>query len=198
MFGEKAIELIKELDRCSGTLTPYNNDLVSEVQNEIKHLVECNKDDASLDESGATGTLSGTLIPTIKCRHSAIRRDIRCLLAYHYNRLRCLRKMKWEFGGLLPSDIKENMSHLEVEWISKYSSNLGKYMRSVGDEGINLTLNLKPPKSLYVEVRCLSDYGRLELNNGHILLLKKNTRHFLPRSEAEELIRQGVLEHIVN
>lgn len=148
-----------------------------------------------MDESRLSGNLS--LVPTIKCRHSAIRRDIRCLLSYHYNRLRCLRNMKWEFGGLLPSDIKENMSHSEVEWMNKYSNMLAKYMRSVGDEGVNLTLNLKPPKSLYVEVRCLVDYGRLELNNGAILLLKKNSRHFLPRAESEELIRQGVLEHIV-
>jgi GINS complex subunit 1 len=50
---------------------------------------------------------------------------------------------------------------------------------------------------VYIEVRCLVDYGQLELNDGSILLLKKSSRHYLPRNECEELIRQGVLEHVV-
>ncbi|KAK9883613.1 hypothetical protein WA026_001786 [Henosepilachna vigintioctopunctata] len=197
MFGEKAVELIKELDRCPTSLPPYNTDLVSEVNNEMRHLIESNQDDARSEEENRS--LSGeSLLPTIKCRHSAVIRNIRCLLAYHYNRLRVLRTMRWQFGGVLPSDIKQNLSHLEVEWLTKYSNSLAQYMRSVGEEGINLATNLKPPKSLYIEVRCLVNYGKFELNNGIVLLLKKNSRHFLPRSECEELIRQGVLEHLVS
>ncbi|KAL3274529.1 hypothetical protein HHI36_015911 [Cryptolaemus montrouzieri] len=193
----KALELIKELDRCTGTLPPYNSDLVSEVNNEIKHLIESNLEDARLDEENrSSGDVS--LLPTIICRHSAIARNFRCLLAYHYNRLRCIRTMRWEFGGILPPDIKENLSQLELEWFSKYSNSLAQYMRSVGEEGINLTVNLKPPKSVHIEVRCLVDYGKYEMNNGTIVFLKKNTRHFLPRLECEELIRQGVFEHVVS
>jgi GINS complex subunit 1 len=52
------------------------------------------------------------------------------------------------------------------------------------------------PKSLYVEVRCVQDYGQLETEDGSIILLKKNTQHFLPRAQCEQLIRQGILEHV--
>jgi GINS complex subunit 1 len=136
-------------------------------------------------------------IPTVKIRHAAIKRNLRCLLAYHYNRIKCLKAMRWQFGSILPPDVKVNLSQSEIEWFSKYSNSLVQYMRTIGEGGINLAVDLKPPKSVYIEVRCLVDYGQLELNDGSILLLKKSSRHYLPRNECEELIRQGVLEHVV-
>lgn len=106
--------------------------------------------------------------------------------------------MRWEFGSILPADIKANLSTAETNWFSKYSSILARYMRSVGEDGgVNLAVDLHPPKALYIEVQCLVDYGRYELSDGSVLLLKKNSRHFLPRVECEELIRQGVFQHIV-
>lgn len=39
------------------------------------------------------------------------------------------------------------------------------------------------------------DFGKLELEDGHVILLKKNTYHLLPRAICESLIRQGILEH---
>lgn len=133
----------------------------------------------------------------MRVRHAAIQRNLRCLLAYHYNRVRCLRTMRWEFGSILPADIKANLCTSETTWFSKYSSSLAKYMRSIGDSGVNLAVDLKPPKSIYIDVRCLMDYGKFELSDGSVLLLKKNSQHYLPRSECEELIRQGVFQHII-
>ena len=107
--------------------------------------------------------------------------------------------MRWEFGGTLPQEIKANMSQAESWWFAKYSGVLGRYMRSLGEDGgLNLAVDLKPPKALYIEVRCLMDFGRFELNDGSVLLLKKGGQHFLPRNECEELIRRGVFEHIIN
>lgn len=75
---------------------------------------------------------------------------------------------------------------------------LARYMRSIGEDGgVNLAMDLSPPKALYIEVKCLLDYGKYELSDGSVLLLQKNGRHFLPRVECEELIRQGVFQHIV-
>lgn len=133
----------------------------------------------------------------MKIRHAAVKRNIRCLMAYHYNRIRCLRTMRWEFGSILPADIKSNLNASEIEWFSKYSRTLAGYMRSIGEDGVNLAMDLKPPKALYIEVRCLVDYGKFELNDGSVILLKKDSRHYLPRSECEELIRQGIFQHIV-
>ena len=71
-------------------------------------------------------------------------------------------------------------------------------MRSVGVDGVDLMTDQTPPKSLYIEVRCLQDYGQLEMDDGTTILLKKNTQLFLPRTQCEHLIRQGILEHIVS
>lgn len=111
--------------------------------------------------------------------------------------MRTLRTMRWEFGSVLPQDIKTNLSSDEIEWFTKYSRNFAKYMTSIGEHGLNLCLDLRPPKSLYIEVKCLMDYGKFELSDGTVLLLKKDSRHYLPRSECEELITQGVFQHIV-
>lgn len=105
--------------------------------------------------------------------------------------------MRWDFGSILPAEIKSNLSAAEVDWFSTYSRNIAAYMRSIGDEGVNLAADLRPPKTLYIEVRCLTDYGRFELNDGSVILLKKDSRHYLPRNECEELIRQGVFQHII-
>lgn len=107
--------------------------------------------------------------------------------------------MRWEFGSTLPVEIKGNLSPAESNWSVKYSNMLAKYMRSLGEDGgVNLTVDMTPPKALYIEVRCTVDYGQFELSDGSVLLLKKNGRHYLPRNECEELIRQGIFEHIVN
>ncbi|KAK5645273.1 hypothetical protein RI129_006573 [Pyrocoelia pectoralis] len=199
MFGENACSLIRELDRNRGSLPPYNNEILGEVEKEICHLIQQNEaDDFEAHEDSRVGE-AVDYTATIRTRHAIIQRNLRCLLAYHYNRLRCLRTMRWEFGSILPPDIKANLSHSETNWFSKYSSMLATYMRSIGDDGgVNLTIDLNPPKALYIEVKCLVDYGQYELSDGSLVLLKESNRYFLPRAECEDLIRQGVFQHIVN
>ncbi|XP_072583501.1 DNA replication complex GINS protein PSF1 isoform X6 [Vulpes vulpes] len=86
-----------------------------------------------------------------------------------------------------------------VEWFNHYKKSLATYMRSLGgDEGLDITQDMKPPKSLYIEVRCLKDYGEFEVDDGTSVLLKKNSQHFLPRWKCEQLVRQGVLEHVLS
>lgn len=127
-------------------------------------------------------------------------RNKRCLLAYLYSRMGKIKTLRWEFGSALPPDVRELLSDSEYEWFSKYSTNLAAYMRSLGRDigysGIDLTENLRPPKSLYVEVLCLTDYGKLELEDGDVVLLKKHSRHFLPTSECQTLIHRGILKQI--
>ncbi|KAJ8941307.1 hypothetical protein NQ318_017847 [Aromia moschata] len=188
MFGEKGYALVKELSRYEDSLPPYNTDLVNEVSNEIKLLIDQNKEDAQMTTDEGSGAPS--MVSTIRIRHAAVKRNLRCLMAYHYNRIRCLRTMRWEFGSILPVDIRANLSSAESE---PWQLICGQSVTG----GVNLAVDLKPPKALYIEVRCLADYGNLELNDGSVILLKKDSRHYLPRNECEELIRQGVLRHIV-
>ncbi|XP_048738018.1 DNA replication complex GINS protein PSF1-like isoform X1 [Ostrea edulis] len=195
MLAEKALELLRELQRTlDGSLPPYNEDAIRLILEEMKALFEQNQKDVSATVAGENGLFSG-----VQLRHSALERNKRCLLAYLYNRLEHMKKMRWEFGSVLPPEVKFNMCEPEIQWFSKYNKMLANYMRSIGGEGgLDLTQDLKPPKTLYIEVRCLMDHGEFETQDGNILLLKKNSQHFMLRSECEHLIRQGILEHIVH
>jgi len=197
MFGDKALELIKELQRTKhATLPPFNEDGLRQVLDEMLALFEQNQKEVS---DAISGDHQQHLFAGIQLRHAALERNKRCILAYLFNRLEHVRKMRWQFGSVLPQEIKYNLSDQEVQWFNKYNKSLAKYMRSIGDQGgLDLTQDMKPPKTLYIEVRCLVDHGEFETQDGNIVLLKKNTQHFLVRSECEHLIRQGILEHIVH
>lgn len=190
MFGEKALELIKELKRSSdGGLPPYNEDCVRQVLDEMTALFEQNRTDVNAAVAGQSGRIAG-----VQLRHASLERNKRCLLAYIYNRMEKIKDMRWDFGSVLPDEVKHNLSEEELGWFAMYNKNLATYMRSVG---MDLTQDAKPPKSLYIEVRALVDYGEFETEDGSVVLLKKNSQHLLQRSHCEHLIRQGILEHIL-
>lgn len=57
---------------------------------------------------------------------------------------------------LLHPDIKSNLCEAEQKFFAKYNRDLATYMRSIGDgAGVDLMSGVVPPKSLYIEVRCL-------------------------------------------
>ncbi|KAI8125305.1 hypothetical protein FF38_05312 [Lucilia cuprina] len=194
MFADKAFELVKELERSSQTIPAFDDDGVRQVLEEIKAIFEENCAQA------ANYSTSGdrTLWPLLNFRHAALQRNKRCLLTYLHQRLQRIKALRWEFGPIVPSDIKVNLCEPEVTFFNKYSKSLASYMRSIGDgQGIDLTGDLRPPKSLYIEVRCVEDFGKFELEDGEVIYLKKNSQHYLPRSQVETLVRQGILQHIV-
>lgn len=115
-----------------------------------------------------------------------------------HNRLQRIRKIRWELGSILPPEVKVNLSKNELEWFTKYSKMLALYMSTIGDNiGLNITQDVKPPQSFYIEVKSNVDYGRFELHSGDIVILKKNGVYHLQRSQCEVLVRQGILEHII-
>ena len=69
---------------------------------------------------------------------------------------------------------------------------------SLPSVGTDLTSDMTPPKSLYIEVRCLQDHGELETPDGDVVLLKQGTQHHLPRDLCEQLVMQGILEHVTD
>ncbi|KAM3606598.1 uncharacterized protein V6R79_019374 [Siganus canaliculatus] len=198
MFCEKATELIRELHRVSdGQLPAFNEDGLRQVLQEMEALYQQNQ--ADVNEAKVDGRAE--LIPSIKLRHCCLLRNQRCVAAYLYDRLLRIRALRWEYGSVLPANVRFHMCAEEVQWFSQYKKSLAAFMRSVGGgdgEGLDVTQDMKPPKSLYVEVRCLKDHGEFEIDDGTVVLLKKNSQHFLPRWKCEQLIRQGVLEHVVS
>ncbi|KAH8303825.1 hypothetical protein KR018_008575 [Drosophila ironensis] len=193
LFGDKAFELLKELQRSSQTIPAFDDDGVRQVLEEIKAIFEENVAQAST--YSASGDRS--LWPLLNFRHAALQRNKRCLLAYLYERSRRIKALRWEFGPIVPADIKQALCEPEIQFFNNYSKSLAAYMCSAGQgQGLDLTNNLRPPKSLYIEVRCLEDYGKFELEDGEVITLKKNSQHYLPRAQVESLVRQGILQHI--
>jgi GINS complex subunit 1 len=45
-------------------------------------------------------------------------------------RARRIQKLRWEVGGVIPEDIKKNMSKTEIDFFCRYDKLLGTYMRS--------------------------------------------------------------------
>ncbi|KAK3882348.1 hypothetical protein Pcinc_013256 [Petrolisthes cinctipes] len=193
MLSEKALELIKELDRSKdGKLPAFNEDIIRKVLEEMNTLFQQNQRDVG---EAAAGEIR--YFPSIHLRHAALDRNKRCLLSYLYNRLERIRTMRWEFGSILPADIRANLCEPEIQWFNRYNKNLASYMRSLGEAGgLDLTQDTKPPKNLYVEVRCLRDYGEWEVEEGDTVVLQKDTTHYLPLAACHHLIRQGVLEQV--
>ncbi len=193
MYGEKALELLRELKRSrGGTLPPYNEDTVRQVLEEMNSLFEQNQ----LEVRATTAENEQGLFAGIQLRHACLERNQRCLLAYVHSRMLQIKEYRWEVGSVLPQDFKLNLCEQEIQWFNRYNRGLASYMRSLGEGGIDLTQYTQPPKSLYIEVRSLQDYGDFETEEGVVIQLKKNSQHYLLRAQCEHLIKQGILEHI--
>ncbi|XP_064131747.1 DNA replication complex GINS protein PSF1 isoform X1 [Loxodonta africana] len=149
MFCEKAMELVRELRHTpEGQLPAFNEDGLRQILEEMKALYEQNQSD--VNEAKSDGR--SDLIPTIKFRHCSLLRNRRCTVAYLYDRLLRIRALRWEYGSVLPNALRFHMSAEEMEWFNRYKKSLATYMRSLGgDEGLDITQDMKPPKSLYIE-----------------------------------------------
>lgn len=149
------------------------------------------KDPATTDNVG----IGEKEIMVMQVRHTAKLWNKRCIIAYHYERLNRLKRLRWEYGNNLPREIVKNLSKDELDWFTKYNDNLFNYMSSLNDgKGLDLTLYVTPPKKLYIQVKCIRDYGQFDLEDGQPVMLKKDSIHYLPLSQCEKLIHQGVLE----
>ncbi|KAM4730078.1 DNA replication complex GINS protein PSF1 isoform 1-T1 [Anableps anableps] len=194
MFCEKAIELIRELHRMSdGQLPAFNEDGLRQVLQEMEALYEQNQ--ADVTEAKSAGRAD--LIPSIKLRHCCLLRNQRCIVAYLYDRLLRIRALRWEYGSVLPANVRFHMSAEEVQWFGQYKKSLASFMRSIGgEEGLDITQDMKPPKSLYIQVRCLKDHGEFEIDDGTVILLKKNSQEKQDSCHGDRLASSCPSAHI--
>ncbi|CAH8843181.1 unnamed protein product [Trichobilharzia szidati] len=212
MLAQTGLQLVKELKRSQqSNLPPYNEDKIRTCLEEMKTLYDANYRDvafvsSSTSEAASSSSLSGTeehsnKIQSVLVRHAVLERNKRCLLAYHHARLMRIKEFRWEHGIILPKDIRDSLSESEQAWYKQYCSYLANFMQSdTSDRGggglLDLTQYRTPPKDLFLEVRCLQDFGEFETEDGSILQLTKGSHHLMHRTDCEALIRQGVLEHI--
>ena len=116
--------------------------------------------------------------------HLSMRRNKRCLLAYHRVRAERLEQMCWDGKDPLEQQqanqnqqpraesgaetaAESSLSPEEEEYFRQYNDMLSAYKGQWTD--IDLTGSLEPPKDLFIDVRVLKDAGEIQTEYGYVL-----------------------------
>lgn len=184
MYGDAGAKLVAEAKRAANLdlLPEYHRELVTAISREIEHLwreAELLKDqnpDFQPNDDPALGC-------QILTRHLAMRRNKRCLFAYHRSRADRIDAQTWHGG-------KGELSPAEEEYRQKYADLIGGYKDVYAD--IDLGGSMEPPRDLFVDVRVMKDAGEIQTEYG-VLTLTKNSQFFVRQGDVERLIQQGYL-----
>ena len=131
----------------------------------------------AFDPSADPGTACGLLV-----NHLAMRRNKRCLLAYHRVRAQRIEEDVWagrdplevasgtrkdgaaDAGDCGPDGGGSNLSPEEEEYARQYNDLLAAFKGQWTD--IDLTGSLEPPLELFIDVRVIKDAGVVEMEYG--------------------------------
>ncbi|KAH8885215.1 GINS complex, Psf1 component [Thozetella sp. PMI_491] len=212
MYGDLGTKLVQQAKRTQNLahLPPYQTELVRGVTREVRDL---DKDVArilepfnnSFDPSAEQATACTLLV-----NHLSMRRNKRCLLAYHRTRTDKLEELVWNGtdlqdlsgqqqvggagGGVASSDGgSSSLSPQEEDYVRQYGDLLAAYKGQWTD--IDLTGSLEPPKDLFIDVRVLKDAGEIQTEYGAINL-SKNSQFYVRQGDVERLIAQGYLQRL--
>ena len=176
-------------------------DLETGLQKQMLQQQQTEEEEGS-EESSSTQQEDGqqSISSSIVTQHQSLLRNKRCVLAYHYERMKRVRKLRWGSGAVqnFPSFIKQNMSEDEVKYLNEYDEILRQYS---DDIGFDLFSDVTPPKDVFVEVRVIKEdtensEGIMTLESG-VITLKKNDTLYLRRVDAEMLIQRGLVEQVI-
>jgi GINS complex subunit 1 len=169
-------------------LPPYQTEIVRSVAREVRDL---DKDVAHhLAPFENSGGFNPSSQPAIACAllvdHLCMRRNKRCLLAYHRTRAEKLEDMCWRGVDVEQHHQPQNqqqqnagdgedgaggggagassLSPEEEEYFRQYSDMLAAHKGQWTD--IDLTGSLEPPKDLFIDVRVLKDAGEIQTEYG--------------------------------
>lgn len=206
-YGTKARDLLLEL-KSSDFLPTYNEENVRAALAEISHhtdeltdLVRAanrnnNANDGTTNGSNNTTTTTTPQIP-IESRPSmilhdaSIRRNKRCLLAYHAYRIDKLRNLRWATSGTLPPAVTPLLNEAEIEYFREYDN----LVCSTSLYGLmDYNSDMEPPTENFVMVRVREKgLGKIETEMCGVVELEVGTMHYLPRGDVEGLLRRGAL-----
>lgn len=153
----------------------------------IREIRDLDKDVANI-LAPFSGSFNPSAEPATACslliNHLCMRRNKRCLLAYHRVRSTKLEEMCWNGkdvldieqlqagrnagGESLASDAgnQSSLSPEEEEYVRQYGDMLAAYKGQWTD--IDLTGSLEPPKDLFIDVRVLKDAGEIQTEYGYV------------------------------
>ena len=161
-------------------LPPYQTELVRSVTREVREL---DKDVSSILHAYPGGSFNPSEDPATACTllvdHLCIRRNKRCLLAYHKTRTDKLEEIVWQ--GKDVADLSGHRGPEHEGAVANAGSSLSpeeeEYMRQYGDllaalkgqwTDIDLTGSLDPPRDLFIDVRVLKDAGEIQTEYGFV------------------------------
>jgi GINS complex subunit 1 len=148
---------------------------VRDLEKDVKRILE--PFDGRFNPSSDPPTACALLVS-----HLSIRRNKRCLLAYHRVRAEKLEQMCWDGKDAIerqqqskqpitnldpssaPSTNESSLSPEEEEYFRQYNDMLAAYKGQWTD--IDLTGSLEPPKDLFIDVRVLKDAGEIQTEYG--------------------------------
>ncbi|EMR90821.1 putative dna replication complex gins protein psf1 protein [Botrytis cinerea BcDW1] len=217
MYGDLGNKLVQHAKRTQKLehLPPYQTEMVRAVTREVRDL---DKDASNILQS-IGGSFDPSADPATACTllvdHLCMRRNKRCLLAYHRTRTDKLEEMVWngsdvldlaaqqhrmtnegQGGGTDLGNGEGNSSSLspeEEEYVRQYSDLLAAFKGHWTD--IDLTGSLEPPRDLFIDVRVLKDAGEIQTEYGTINLTK-NSQFYVRQGDVERLIAQGYLQKL--
>lgn len=162
-------------------LPPYQTEIVRSVTREVRDL---DKDVAELLEP-FQGSFDPSADQAVACtllvNHLSMRRNKRCLLAYHRTRTDKLEELVWNGSDVVDlsgQQIREgaassggdgatsSLSPQEEEYVRQYGDLLAAYKGQWTD--IDLTGSLEPPRDLFIDVRVLKDAGEIQTEYGSV------------------------------
>ncbi|GAB1216863.1 DNA replication protein psf1 [Aspergillus terreus] len=220
MYGELGNKLVQHAKRTQSLvhLPPYQTELVRMVAREVRDL---DRDVAQI-LAPFEGSFNPSAEPAIACAllvdHLSMRRNKRCLLAYHRVRTEKLEELCWKGVDILEQQLPpaeedgaagggggasapmssqsgnhSSLSPEEEEYFRQYSDMLAAYKGQWTD--VDLTGSLEPPKDLFIDVRVLKDAGEIQTEYG-VINLTKNSQLYVRQGDVERLIAQGFLERL--
>lgn len=217
MYGEQGKKLVVDAKRIQNLahLPPYATTTVRAVTKEVQDL---DREVSNLLAPYSTSSTQGSNStqfkssfnpaedPATACsllvNHLSMRRNKRCLLAYHRTRTDKLEEMCWsgldvleaqQAGRLSVSSGSSSLSAEEEQYFHQYSDLLAAYKGQWTD--IDLTGSLEPPKDIFIDVRVLKDAGEIQTEYGSITLTK-NSQFYVRQGDVERLIQQGYLQRL--
>ena len=160
-YGKSGIELLQDLKR-SDWLPSYSEDGVRATLQEINtHTDELTAlvratNRANTTNNEETTSSSGPAIenrPSLILHDASIRRNKRCLLAYHAYRIDKLRTLRWETAGTLPPNMKNVLSEAEIDYFNEYDKLASRYALSGPMSAFDWNADQNPPEENFIQVR---------------------------------------------
>ena len=191
-----ARRLLEQIERSSRNAEEPVGEFSDEAMSQLK--AECAKlysEVLRLMDGGdaRVADLPDATKASLVVHHQRVLRNKECALFYLRERLEVLTRLRCEAGSNLPRNVRRHCSPQESQFNAAYDQLYQDFCRA---SRLDPRDSLKPPRDLYVEVRCNVDCGDVQTKHSGTVRMDKGTSHFLRRADVEQLIAQGLVTHV--